>query len=83
MPDLARVKALNPHAITVLYFNVVLDFPQYRLHHDLQAHPGSWPITIPNLLVPRMNGDSGPRMAPFDLATPPCGLGLSTPVSAP
>ena len=32
--DLRRVKAINPNASTVIYFNMVLDFPQYVGKHE-------------------------------------------------
>lgn len=46
--DLRRIKAINPNTTTVLYFNLVLDFPQYRLHFELVADPTVWdsPLTM-------------------------------------
>ena len=57
--DLQRVKALNPNATTVIYFNMVLDFPQYKLHQELLANP-SWALQLPNGSKCFMDGDSGP-----------------------
>ena len=36
---LATVKAHNKNASTIMYFNTVLDFPQYRLHAELLKNP--------------------------------------------
>ena len=57
--DLQRVKAINPNASTVMYFNMVLDFPQYELHHQMLAHP-HWALALPNGSRCQMSGDSGP-----------------------
>jgi hypothetical protein len=59
--DLGRVKALNPNATTVIYFNMVLDFPQYRLHREMVAHP-HWGLALPNGSRCLMDGDSGPAV---------------------
>jgi hypothetical protein len=39
--DLQRVKAINPNASTVIYFNMVLDFPQYKVR-KMPSRPRSW-----------------------------------------
>ena len=57
--DLQRVKAINPNASTVIYFNMVLDFPQYKLHQDMLANP-HWALALPNGSRCLMMGDSGP-----------------------
>ena len=57
--DLQRVKAINPNASTVMYFNMVLDFPQYELHHQMLANP-HWALALPNGSRCQMSGDSGP-----------------------
>eukprot|EP00040_Diaphanoeca_grandis_P032714 m.198979 g.198979 ORF g.198979 m.198979 type:complete len:408 (+) comp32715_c0_seq5:211-1434(+) len=64
--DLQRIKLKNPNTTTIIYFNLVLDFPQYRLHQEMMAKK-DWPLVIQNGSIPHMWGDSGPRMELFDL----------------
>ena len=57
--DLQRVKAISPNTTTVMYFNMVLDFPQYELHQQMLANP-HWALALPNGSRCMMSGDSGP-----------------------
>ena len=59
LTDLQRVKAINPNTTTVIYFNMVLDFPQYKLHQQMLANP-HWALALPNGSRCLMSGDSGP-----------------------
>ena len=67
--DLQRVKAINPNVSTVMYFNMVLDFPQYELHHQMLANP-HWALALPNGSRCQMSGDSGPATKNPDRAAP-------------
>jgi hypothetical protein len=53
---LAAVKAVDANISTIFYYNSILDWPFYQLHHDFLQHPEWW-VRDTQGAVCRMNGD--------------------------
>jgi hypothetical protein len=54
--QLARIKAANPNISTIVYFNSIIDFPQYKLHGLMEANP-DYRLCFSNGTVIPIHGD--------------------------
>lgn len=56
LETLRRVKAVDANVSTIFYYNSIMDWPFYRLHHDFVVHPQWW-LKRPGGSVCRQMGD--------------------------
>ena len=70
LAEARRIKQVNPNVSTLLYWNSILDFPQYTLHAKMLANPE---LMLHNNItgdVVRLDGGGHVGMDVFDFANP-------------
>ena len=70
LAEARRVKLKNPAVSTLLYWNSVLDFPQYTLHAQMLARPDLMLHDNSTGNIVRLDGGGHLNMDVFDMANP-------------
>jgi hypothetical protein len=70
LAEARRIKRANPNVSTLLYWNSILDFPQYTLHAKMLAHPELMLHDNSNGEIVRLDGGGHVGMDVFDFANP-------------
>jgi hypothetical protein len=70
LAEARRIKRVNPNVSTLLYWNSILDFPQYTLHAKMLARPELMLYDNSTGDIVRLDGGGHLGMDVFDFANP-------------